>query len=157
MNTIDLTPYINKFITVTLDDGKEESGFISNPEEFKEKTDPNSILVLLNGLMNAEVQVSRIVAVRESVREDTVKVPVVGYDEPLVDVDALIKEDQDESKAIRELLNDENAVPGQETVDAAINELFEQSFTDTIDLVDVNSLLPQDDDEKTEEIEKHQQ
>lgn len=154
MNTIDLKPYLNKFITVTLDDGKEESGFISNPEQFKETTDPDSILVLLNGLMNAEVQISRIVAVRESVREDTVKVPVVGYDEPLVDVNALIKEDEEESRAIRELLNDENAVPGQDTVDAAINELFEQSFTDTMDTVDVTSLLPAQEEDETEKIDK---
>ena len=46
MANIDLKPYLNKFITVTIDDGKEESGFIANPEEFKEETRDDSILDL---------------------------------------------------------------------------------------------------------------
>ena len=159
MANIDLKPYLNKFITVTIDDGKEESGFIANPEEFKEETRDDSILVLLNGLLNAEVRVSRIVAVRESVREDTVKIPIVGYDTPLagedteelpINVKELLEEDRRESESIRELLqaNDEDA----RQVSAAIDELFDKSFSDTMD-VDVTTLLMPavKDDDSTQE------
>jgi hypothetical protein len=159
MSRVGLKPYLNKFITVTLDDGKEESGFISNPEDFKKDANDDGILVLLNGLMNAEVKVSRIVAVRESVREDTVKIPIVGYDAPLVRQDTeelpvnvnepakedreesdtiqqLLKEDREESESIRQLLGDDHSAD----VDAAIDELFDKSFSDTMD-VDVTTLL----------------
>lgn len=159
MSRVDLKPYLNKFITVTLDDGKEESGFISNPEDFKKDANDDGILVLLNGLMNAEVKVSRIVAVREAVREDTVKIPIVGYDAPLVRQDTeelpvqdseplkedkevtdtiqeLLKEDREESESIRQLLGDDHSAD----VDAAIDELFDKSFSDTMD-VDVTTLL----------------
>jgi hypothetical protein len=148
MEKIDLKPYLNKFITVTLDDGKEESGFIANPDAFRQETDDNAVLVLLNGLLNAEVRVSRIVAVRESVREDTVKIPIVGFDTPAPaakqeevpdEIETLLKEDREESASIRELLHDQDVQP--ESVDAAIDELFEQSLADTMD-VDVTTLIP---------------
>lgn len=147
MTKIDLKPYLNKFITVTLDDGKEESGFIANPEAFRQETGDDAVLVLLNGLLNAEVRVSRITAVRESVREDTVKIPIVGFDTsaPAVkqeevpsEIEKLLKEDREESASIRKLLEEDSR---PETVDAAIDELFEQSLADTMD-VDVTTLIP---------------
>ncbi len=148
MTKIDLKPYLNKFITITLDDGKEESGFIANPDAFRQETNEDSVLVLLNGLLNSEVRVSRITAVRESVREDTVKIPIVGFDKPIAvpkdevssDIETLLKEDREESASIRELLHsDEDMQPG--SVDAAIDQLFEQSLSDTMD-VDVTTLIP---------------
>lgn len=157
MKDIDLRPYLNRFITVTLDDGKEESGFISNPEDFKDGTNADGILVLLNGLLNSEVRVSRITAVRESVREDTVKIPIVGFDKPIhveaqddlpFDAAEILKEDADESAAIRELLkSEEDSVPG--TVDARIDELFEQSLADTMDVA-IDTLIPDQEDGSAE-------
>ena len=116
---VDLKPFLTKFITVTLDDGTEESGFVANPDAFKNSDNQDGVLVLLNGLLNAEVKVSRIVDVHESVREDTIKIPIIGFDTPLM---------QEESESINQ------------EIDSKLDELFDMSLEDEPNL-DLNDLM----------------
>ena len=113
MKAEELTPYLKKFITVTLDDHSEESGYISNPDDFKDPSSPPLKLSLLNGLMNSEVLISRIISVSLPVREDTLKIPIIGFDteEPLAG-----------------------------DIDEQIDDLYRRSLADDLDL-DLDSLL----------------
>jgi len=80
MENRDFFDYLNKYITVTLDDGTEHSGFVANPKDFQSDTQQLS-LDLLNGLMKDTVQVDKIVKIRQSVREDTLSLPVIDPDD----------------------------------------------------------------------------
>lgn len=71
---------IQKFIQVTLDDGTVHAGYIGNPDDFKGETMPEK-MVLINGLMRDEVEISRVVDVQFPKREDTTKIPIVGFDD----------------------------------------------------------------------------
>ncbi len=71
---------IQKFIQVTLDDGSVHAGYIGNPEDFQRETMPAQ-MVLINGLMRDTVDISRIVDVEFPKREDTTKIPIVGFDD----------------------------------------------------------------------------
>ena len=83
MKPEELVPYLKKFITVQLDDGTEDSGYVANPDAFKNPDHKPEKLVLMNGLFNSEVLISRIISVSTPVREDTLKIPIIGFDEEL--------------------------------------------------------------------------
>jgi hypothetical protein len=78
MKAVELAPYLQKFITVTLNDGTEISGYISNPEDFRNHLDDDGQVTLVNGLQNSVTEISRIVKVEVAVREDTTEIPVFG-------------------------------------------------------------------------------
>lgn len=71
---------VQKFIQVTLDDGSVHAGYIGNPDDFKGETMPKE-MVLINGLMRDTVEISRVVDVQFPKREDTTKIPIVGFDD----------------------------------------------------------------------------
>ena len=83
MRAEELIPYLTKFVTVTLDDFSEVSGYISNPNDFKTLDDSINI-VLVNGLQNSQVPISRIIDICEAVREDTTQIPIVQESSDLV-------------------------------------------------------------------------
>ena len=116
MKAEELIPYLKKFITVRLDDNSEESGYIANPDAFKDLSDPPEKLNLLNGLMNSEVMISRIVSVSLPVREDTLKIPIIGFD---TNLEPQVQEDD---------------------IDEQINTLYQKSLAEDLDL-DLSVLL----------------
>ena len=77
MNNQELMPYLNKFITVTLEDGTQRSGYVSNPQSIKQPTEDDPELYLVNGFFSEQVKLSRIKDVSVVVREETVSLPVV--------------------------------------------------------------------------------
>ena len=83
MRAEELIPYLTKFVTVTLDDFSEVSGYISNPNDFK-TLDDSINMVLVNGLKNSQVPISRIIDICEAVREDTTQIPIVQESSDLV-------------------------------------------------------------------------
>lgn len=83
MRAEELIPYLTKFVTVTLDGFSEVSGYISNPNDFK-TLDDSINMVLVNGLQNSQVPISRIIDICEAVREDTTQIPIVQESSDLV-------------------------------------------------------------------------
>ena len=83
MRAEELIPYLTKFVTVTLDDFSEVSGYISTPNDFK-TLDDSINMVLVNGLQNSQVPISRIIDICEAVREDTTQIPIVQESSDLV-------------------------------------------------------------------------
>lgn len=108
MDPKDLTPYINKFISVTLDDGSTVSGYVSNPGDFSSGDDENGEkkILLLNGLLHSEILISRIRDISLPEREDTIHIPVVNTDGITI-------------------------VP-KKTLDEQLDDLFRQSLSDDI-------------------------
>ena len=107
MDPKDLIPYRNKFISATLYDGSIVSGYVSNPEDFSDGEDrEDRKILLLNGLLHSEIQVSRIVDITLPEREDTIHIPVVDTD------GVTIKQ--------------------KKTLDEQLDDLFRQSLSDDI-------------------------
>lgn len=106
MKAEELIPYLTKFITVTLDDGTEISGYISNPEDFRHNVNEHTHIKLVNGLQNSITEVRRIVDVEAVNREDTTEIPVFG-------------ETSSQKKA---------------DFDEKLNELFDKSLSDTLEV-----------------------
>jgi hypothetical protein len=107
MDPKDLIPYRNKFISATLDDGSIVSGYVSNPEDFSDVEDrEDRKILLLNGLLHSEIQVSRIVDITLPEREDTIHIPVV-------DTDGV-------------------TIKKKKTLDEQLDDLFRQSLSDDI-------------------------
>ncbi len=84
MKKEDIIPYTNKFITVTLADGSQHSGYISNPKDFEIGIIENPVLKLINGFFTEDVDISNIVTLSVADRMDTVSIPVIdlksGYE-----------------------------------------------------------------------------
>lgn len=83
MKPEDFGPYLNKFISVRLDDGTTDAGYIANPMDFRDFPDDNMRVRLINGLLQTEIEISRIRSITLVPREDTTKIPIVGFDEPI--------------------------------------------------------------------------
>ena len=83
MRAEELIPYLTKFVTVTLDDFSEVSGYISKQDDFK-TLDDSINMVRVNGLQNSQVPISRIIDICEAVREDTTQIPIVQESSDLV-------------------------------------------------------------------------
>ena len=77
MNSQDLLPFLSKFITVTLDDGSQRSGYVSNPQQIKHPSSDDPELCLVNGFFTEHVSVSRIINIEVPNRVETVSLPVV--------------------------------------------------------------------------------
>jgi len=77
MERDQVLPYLNKFITVTLEDGSLRSGYVTNPQDFKSPDDHPSELDLVNGFLIENVPLDQIVKIEIQNRENTVSLPVV--------------------------------------------------------------------------------
>ncbi len=118
MNREEILPYLNKFITVTLDDGTADSGYVANPKDFLNESDDDLHLALLNGLFQTEIPIRRIIRIEQSVREETTKIPILGFDE-------------------------EPVIPP--TIDEQIDELYEKSLEDDLNISLDDLLEPKND------------
>ena len=118
----DLIPYLTKFVVVKLKDGTIDAGYISNHEDIKNTNEEDFNIVLLNGLLQSEVKLSSIQDIKEANREDTTKIPIVGFDDSV------------ESYFI-DPVETENK----------INELYESSLLDDLD-IDLESLLKKEEE-----------
>ena len=56
MKPEDFGPYLNKFISVRLDDGTTDAGYIANPMDFRDFPDDNMRVRLINGLLQTEIE-----------------------------------------------------------------------------------------------------
>ncbi|MBQ7992043.1 MAG: hypothetical protein IJM63_02270 [Solobacterium sp.] len=89
MKPEDFTPYLTKFIAVRLDDGTMDAGYIANPGDFRDFPDDNMRVRLINGLLQTEIEISRIRSITLPPREDTTKIPILGFDEPISTVQTM--------------------------------------------------------------------
>ena len=112
MKPNDFIPFLTKFVLIELDDGTIDSGYISNPEDFNEDSSDDMKVILLNGLLHSEININRIIRIEEVNREDTTKIPVVGFE----DEDKVSEEDLD-SLFERSLLDD---------LDVTLDDLMKQ-------------------------------
>ncbi|MCR5794376.1 MAG: hypothetical protein K6G61_03360 [Solobacterium sp.] len=100
----DLIQYIRRFVRVTLSDGTVVSGYVSNRDDLK--SEDASKIVLINGLMHSEINISSIIDIESAERTENTRIP-------LVDTEQL------DLARIRQL-------------DEKIDELFNQSLSDEI-------------------------
>ena len=84
MNKEDLLPHLNQFITVTLANGSNHSGYISNVKEIQEGGEDPEIQ-LVNGLLVETVRLEDITEITFPAREETTSLPVIdltkGYEQ----------------------------------------------------------------------------
>ena len=82
MKPEEFLPYLTKFVSVHLDDGTVDSGYIANPADFRADDASDHMRVrLINGLLQTEIDISRIRMISLPQREDTTKIPILGFDE----------------------------------------------------------------------------
>lgn len=81
MRPDDFLPYLTKFVSVRLEDGTTDAGYIANPNDFKNFPDDNMKVRLINGLFQTDIDISRIRSITPVQREDTTKIPIVGFDD----------------------------------------------------------------------------
>lgn len=113
MDAEELRPYLARFVTVTLDDGTEISGYIANPEDFREENAEANQIRLVNGLQNSITEISRIIDIKAVNRQDTTEIPVIGESS---DVVSRMKKKQSED------------------FDEKLDELFDKSLSDTLEV-----------------------
>ncbi|MBQ1325501.1 MAG: hypothetical protein IIY52_05730 [Solobacterium sp.] len=84
MNKEELLPHLNQFITVTLTDGSNHSGYISNVKEIQEGGE-DLVVQLVNGLFVETVRLEDITEITFPAREETTSLPVIdlakGYEQ----------------------------------------------------------------------------
>ncbi len=77
-------PHLNQFMTVTLTDGSNHSGYISNVKEIQEGGE-NPEVQLVNGLFVETVRLEDIAEISFPAREETSALPVIdvtkGYEQ----------------------------------------------------------------------------
>ena len=78
MTSRDIFPFINEFITVTLKDGSQRSGYVANNDAFRKDVDSVTNLELINGFFRESVRLEDIVSVDPSARDETISIPVIG-------------------------------------------------------------------------------
>ena len=110
MDAEELRPYLARFVTVTLDDGTEISGYIANPEDFRKENAEANQIRLVNGLQNSITEISRIIDIKAVNRQE---IPVIGESS---DVVSRMKKKQSED------------------FDEKLDELFDKSLSDTLEV-----------------------
>lgn len=113
MDAEELRPYLARFVTVTLDDGTEISGYIANPEDFRKENAKANQIRLVNGLQNSITEISRIIDIKVVNRQDTTEIPVIGESS---DVVSRMKKKQPQD------------------FDEKLEELFDKSLSDTLEV-----------------------
>lgn len=81
MKPDDFLPYLTKFIQVRLDDGTTDAGYVANPHDFKTAPYDHMKVRLINGLFQTDIDISRIRSITQVQREDTTKIPILGFDD----------------------------------------------------------------------------
>ncbi len=85
MKREDLLEHLNKFMTVTLTDGSNHSGYISNAKEIREGEGDDLEVQLVNGLFVETVRLAEITEISFPAREETTSLPVIdlvkGYEQ----------------------------------------------------------------------------
>ena len=81
MRPDDFLPYLTKFVSVRLEDGTTEAGYIANPADFRDFPDDNMKVRLINGLFQTDVDISRIRSITPVNRGETTKIPILGFDD----------------------------------------------------------------------------
>lgn len=117
MEAGEITPYTARFVTVTLDDGTEISGYIANAEEFRKDPDHVTHITLVNGLQNSVTEIERIIDIKAVKRQDTTEIPVVGESS---DVTSLVRRREEQKKS--------------QSFDEKLDELFDKSLSDTLEV-----------------------
>ena len=113
MDAEELRPYLARFVTVTLDDGTEISGYIANPEDFRKDNAKADQIRLVTGLQNSITEISRIIDIKVVNRQDTTEIPVIGESS---DVVSRMKKKQSQD------------------FDEKLDELFDKSLSDTLEV-----------------------
>lgn len=93
MTSRDILPFINEFITVTLKDGSQRSGYIANNDSFRKDVDSVTVLELINGFFRDSVALEDIVRVDPSARDETISIPVIDLKEGYREAPRLQRED----------------------------------------------------------------
>lgn len=76
MKKEDILPHLNRFITATLNDGSNHSGYISNAKEIKEASTEEVQVTLVNGLFVETILLTNVVDISFPAREETTSLPV---------------------------------------------------------------------------------
>lgn len=93
MTSRDILPFINEFITVTLKDGSQRSGYVANNDAFRKDVDSVTVLELINGFFRDSVALEDIVRVDPSARDETISIPVIDLKEGYREAPRLQRED----------------------------------------------------------------
>lgn len=93
MTSRDILPFINEFITVTLKDGSQRSGYVANNDAFRKDVDSVMVLELINGFFRDSVALEDIVRVDPSARDETISIPVIDLKEGYREAPRLQRED----------------------------------------------------------------
>jgi hypothetical protein len=123
MTSRDIFPFINEFITVTLKDGSQRSGYVANNDAFRKDVDSVKNLELINGFFRESVRLEDIVSVDPSARDETISVPVVGLKDGYSNADPSRVEGKQEPEP---LLQREDLVLYEGDIDNELSDLYFQ-------------------------------
>ena len=123
MTSRDIFPFINEFITVTLKDGSQRSGYVANNDAFRKDVDSVTNLELINGFFRESVRLEDIVSVDPSARDETISIPVVGLKDGYSNADPSRVEGKQEPEP---LLQREDLVLYEGDIDNELSDLYFQ-------------------------------
>ena len=123
MTSQDIFPFINEFITVTLKDGSQRSGYVANNDAFRKDVDSVTNLELINGFFRESVRLEDIVSVDPSARDETISIPVVGLKDGYSNADPSRVEGKQEPEP---LLQREDLVLYEGDIDNELSDLYFQ-------------------------------
>ncbi|MDD6599557.1 MAG: hypothetical protein PUE98_03725 [Galactobacillus timonensis] len=123
MTSRDIFPFINEFITVTLKDGSQRSGYVANNDAFRKDVDSVKNLELINGFFRESVRLEDIVSVDPSARDETISIPVVGLKDGYSNADPSRVEGKQEPEP---LLRREDLVLYEGDIDNELSDLYFQ-------------------------------
>lgn len=123
MTSRDIFPFINEFITVTLKDGSQRSGYVANNDAFRKDVDSVKNLELINGFFRESVRLEDIVSVDPSARDETISIPVVGLKDGYSNADPSRVEGKQEPEP---LLQREDLVLYEGDIDNELSDLYFQ-------------------------------
>ena len=123
MTSRDIFPFINEFITVTLKDGSQRSGYVANNDAFRKDVDSVKNLELINGFFRESVRLEDIVSVDPSARDETISIPVIGLKDGYSNADPSRAEEKQEPEP---LLRREDLVLYEGDIDNELSDLYFQ-------------------------------
>ena len=123
MTSRDIFPFINEFITVTLKDGSQRSGYVANNDAFRKDVDSVTNLELINGFFRESVRLEDIVSVDPSARDETISIPVIGLKDGYSNADPSRVEGKQEPEP---LLQREDLVLYEGDIDNELSDLYFQ-------------------------------
>ena len=124
MTSREIYPFINEFITVTLKDGSQRSGYVANNDAFRHDVDSVTNLELINGFFRESVKIDDIVSVDPSARDETISIPVVGLKDGYRNGDS--QQAQEETSEPAPRLKREDLVLYEGDIDNELSDLYFQ-------------------------------